>query len=62
MILTNDQDFLRLAEQASANGETFAPILFWPQQHRSIGQLISRIIPIANSSDDTMLCNRVFFL
>lgn len=62
LLLTNDQDFLRLASQAHVRGEEFAPILFWPQQQRPLAQLITRIVQVAMESDYAALCSRVFFL
>ena len=44
VMLTNDTDFLRLAGEHSIRQETFAPVFLWPQQQRSIGQLVGSII------------------
>lgn len=62
VMLTCDHDFLRLAAALSAQGQSFAPIYFWPQQSRSIGEMIRRILREANQSDYDSACSRVFFL
>ena len=62
IMLTNDQDFLVLASQHAARGDTFAPIFFWPQQQRQIGQLICRIIRVASQQEYAKVCSHVFFL
>ena len=40
VMLTNNVDFLVLVAQRAAQQRRFAPISFWPQQRRSIGQLV----------------------
>lgn len=62
VMLTCDHDFLRLAASRSAHGQQFAPIYFWPQQVRSIGELIRRILREANQGDYDSACSRLFFL
>ena len=62
VVLTNDTDFLVLASQSTARGETFAPIFFWPQQRRRVGEILRGIIREANRSDYAGACSRVFFL
>ncbi len=62
VMLTSDHDFLRLAASLSAQGQQFAPIFFWPQQARSIGELIRRILREANQGDYDDASSRVFFL
>jgi len=62
IMLTNDQDFLVLAAQHAARGEVFAPIFFWPQQQRQIGELIRRIIRVASQQEYAKMCSQVFFL
>ena len=62
IMLTNDQDFLALASQHAARGDTFAPIFFWPQQQRPIGQLIRSIIRAASQQEYAKACSQVFFL
>lgn len=62
VMLSNDHDFLRIASQRSNAGETFAPIYFWPQQSRSIGEMIRRILREASTDDYERSCSQVFFL
>ena len=62
IMLTNDQDFLVLAAQHAARGNAFAPIFFWPQQQRQIGELIRRIIRAASQQEYAKVCSQVFFL
>lgn len=62
MMLTNDTDFLALAAERGARQERFAPIFFWPQQRRSIGQLVQSIIREASRHDYDSACSQVFFL
>lgn len=40
VMLTNDADFLVLAGQLGSQGNTFAPIYYWPQQGRPVGEMI----------------------
>ena len=62
VMLTNDTDFLALAAERAARQERFAPIFFWPQQRRSIGQLVQSIIREASRREYTSACSQVFFL
>ncbi len=62
VMLTNDVDFLVLAAQRAAQQQRFAPIFFWPQQRRSIGQLVRSIIREASRHDYDSACSQVFFL
>jgi predicted nuclease of predicted toxin-antitoxin system len=62
VMLTNDTDFLVLAARHSAQGETFAPIYFWPQQGRSVGEIVRRVLRAASVEDYTSACSRVHFL
>ena len=62
LLLTNDTDFLALAAECHSRSEVFAPILFWPQQQRSIGYLIGRIVSLASRENYAELCSQVFFL
>lgn len=62
VMLTNDTDFLTLAAERAARQERFAPIFFWPQQRRSIGQLVQSIIREASRHEYTSACSQVFFL
>jgi hypothetical protein len=60
-MLTNDTDFLRLAAERAAGQEEFAPIFFWPQQRRSIGQLVRSIVREARQNNYESACSRIFF-
>ncbi|HXH10815.1 MAG TPA: DUF5615 family PIN-like protein [Alphaproteobacteria bacterium] len=60
--LTNNTDFLALAAERAARRERFAPIFCWPQQRRSIGQLVQSIVREASRHDYTSACSRVFSL
>jgi hypothetical protein len=62
VMLTNDTDFLALAAVRVARQQRFAPIFFWPQQCRSIGQLVQSIIREASRHDYDAVCSQVFFL
>lgn len=62
VMLTNDVDFLTLAARRAAQQQRFAPIFFWPQQRRSIGQLVRSVIREASRHDYDSACSQVFFL
>jgi hypothetical protein len=62
VILTNDTDFLALATEHAHRGEVFAPIFFWPQQQRGIGEIMRKIIREATLHSYDEACSRVFFL
>ncbi len=62
VMLTNDTDFLVLAARCWAQGETFAPIYFWPQQGRPIGEMVRRVLREASLEDFPSACSRVHFL
>jgi hypothetical protein len=62
VLLTNDSDFLVLAAQCAAESRTFAPIFFWPQQRRGIGEIVRSIIREASGTDYASACSRVYFL
>jgi hypothetical protein len=62
VMLTNDTDFLALAAVRVARQQQFAPIFFWPQQCRSIGQLVQSIIREASRHEYISACSQVFFL
>ena len=61
VMLTNDTDFLALAAERSARQERFAPLFFWPQQRRSIGQLVQGTVREASRHDYSSACSQVFF-
>jgi len=62
VLLTNDQDFLVLAADLSGRGEVFGPIFYWPQQRRSVGEIVRRIIREASREDYSAACSHVYFL
>jgi hypothetical protein len=62
VMLTNDTDFLALTAEHARCGEVFAPILFWPQQQRGIGEIMRKIIHEATLHSSDEACSRVFFL
>jgi hypothetical protein len=62
VMLTNDTDFLILAAHYSARGEAFAPIYFWPQQGRPVGEVVRRVLREAALEDYPSACSRVHFL
>ncbi len=62
VMLTNDTDFLVLAAEYNRRNETFAPIFFWPQQQRGIGEIMRKIIREASVQRYEEACSRVFFL
>lgn len=62
VMLTNDMDFLALSAELARRSEAFAPIFFWPQQRRSIGVIMRKIIREATLHSYEEACSRVFFL
>lgn len=62
ILLTNDHDFLGHAAERGARLEPFAPIIFWPQQQRTVGQLLPKILQIATAHNYGEACSKVFFL
>jgi hypothetical protein len=62
VLLTNDHDFLAHAAERSARLEPFAPIVYWPQQQRTVSQLLPKIINIAATLRYEKACSQVFFL
>lgn len=60
-MLTNDTDFLVLAASCSANNETFAPIYFWPQQGRPVGEMVRRILREATLEEYHSARSKVHF-
>ena len=61
-LLTCDTDFLRIANERWADGITFAPIIFWPQQQRSLKHVVSQMIHLATIHTFVEACSRVFYL
>ena len=49
-MLTCDTDFLRLAHERWAAGTEFAPIFFWPQQQRTVRQVVRAVIQLATTN------------
>jgi uncharacterized protein DUF5615 len=62
VMLTNDTDFLSLGAEHAGRNEGFAPIFFWPQQQRGIGEVLRKIIREASLHSYDDACSRVFFL
>jgi len=62
IMLTCDTDFLRLAGERRASGIEFAPIVFWPQQQRTVGKIVRSVIQVATNHTYADACSRVFFL
>ncbi|NQU21415.1 MAG: DUF5615 family PIN-like protein [Candidatus Nealsonbacteria bacterium] len=62
VMLTNDRDFLVLAADRAARQEVFAPVFYWPQQRRTIGEVVRSVIREASQGDYSMACSRVYFL
>ena len=62
IMLTNDEDFLALASEHAQRGEPFAPVYFWPQQKRAVGEIIRAVIRQASGTDYEEACSRVYFL
>jgi len=62
ILLTNDHDFLKLASVFSDQGEAFAPIFYWPQQRRSVGEVVRSVIRECATSDYRSACSRVYYL
>jgi len=61
ILLTNDTDFLVLAAQLSKRNEPFAPVFFWPQKRRRVGEIVRRILREAKLGNYAELCSRVHF-
>ena len=62
MMLTCDTDFLRQASALYSENCEFAPIVFWPQQERSIGHVIRAVIRLATTLSYEEASSRVFFV
>ena len=61
-MLTCDTDFLRLANERWAAGIKFAPIFFWAQQQRTVGQVVREVIQLAATHTYDEASSRVFYL
>ena len=62
MMLTCDVDFLRRASTLYSENRDFAPIIFWPQQERTIGHVIRTVIRLATTLSYEDASSRVFFV
>ena len=62
LMLTNDTDFLAIAAGRSSRSEPFAPIIYWPQQQRRIGDLVSALIALASNQEYPNMLGQVVFL
>lgn len=62
VMLTCDTDFLRLADERWTAGVEFAPIVFWPQQQRTVGQVIRTVIQLAIAHTYEQAYSRVFYM
>ncbi len=58
VIVTRDQDFLRL----NSRGSTHAGIVFWTERQRTIGQLAGALATLTNDVTAADLRNQVRFL
>ena len=62
VMLTSDTDFLALAMQCRSSSEPFAPIFYWPQQQRTIGEVLRAIIRECSHDDFESLLSKVLYL
>lgn len=62
ILMTNDHDFLALASRSAASGEAFAPIFYWPQQRRRVGDLVRSIIREATRNTYEEALSKVFYI
>jgi predicted nuclease of predicted toxin-antitoxin system len=62
IVLTNDTDFLVLAARHTGRGEPFAPIYFWPQNRRRVGELVRSIIREASRGNYAAVCSQDYFV
>jgi len=62
VMLTNDTDFLALASQLARQAQSFAPVFFWPQSRRQVGEIARRILKEADSTDYAGASSQVHFL
>lgn len=62
VMLTNDKDFLTHAANYSAMQIEFAPIFYWPQQERTVSQVVRHVIQLATQNDYASLCSQVRYL
>lgn len=62
IVVTTDQDFLRLARDYCRNGHEFAGVVFGAQRDLEIGQMVLDLELMAHAVSDKELANRVEFL
>jgi hypothetical protein len=62
IMLTNDADFLALASTFASQGRSFAPIFYWPQNQRRIGDTMRKTIGLATTLEYAKACSQVYFL
>jgi Domain of unknown function (DUF5615) len=62
LLLTQDQDFLRIAARWQQSGNGFVGILYAQQQGASLGQLVQDVELIVTCADPDELRNRVTYL
>jgi predicted nuclease of predicted toxin-antitoxin system len=62
VLLTTDQDFLVLSAAAAVSGSPFPPVIFWPQQSRSVGVVISRVLQLIDRDDYDQLMGLLMFV
>ncbi len=62
LMLTCDAEFLRCASVLYTENREFAPIVFGPQQERSIGHVIRAVIQLAATLAYEDAVSRVFFV
>jgi hypothetical protein len=48
VMLTNDTDFLAIGSLRQQQGVVFAPVFYWPQAGRPVGECIRRVIAAAS--------------
>ena len=62
VILTCDTDFHRLAREHWKAEIPFAPIFFWPQQQRSVGEIIRQVLQLSTTLIFSEAKSQVFYL
>jgi hypothetical protein len=62
MLLTNDQDFLKIDGQWRLAGRSHCGIVFWPQSRRTIGEVVRSIVVFASTVNPNDCANRVEFV
>jgi hypothetical protein len=62
VVLTNDTDFVSIAARLQQQGAAFAPVLFWPQQRRTLSELLATIVSLIDGADYDVICSQVYYL